>query len=87
MSVFEKVTDVGLEIPTDTEIEKMIEELENEKERRETLNKINAIDEILEVLHKNIKPLNLVWFSFLSDNADFNLDELIDAFEDYRRRL
>lgn len=87
MSVFEKVTDVGLEIPTDTEIEKMIEELENEKERRETLNRINAVDEILEVLHKNAKPLNLVWFSFLADNGDFNLDELIDAFEDYRRRL
>ena len=87
MSVFEKVTDVGLEILTDTEIDKMIEELKDEKERRETLNKINAIDEILEVLHKNAKPLNLTWFNFLADSGDFNLDELIDAFEDYRKRL
>ena len=87
MSVFEKVTDVGLEIPTDKEIYEMIEELKSEKERRETLNRINAVDEILEVLHKNAKPLNLVWFSFLADTGDFTLDELIEAFEDYRRRL
>jgi hypothetical protein len=86
MSIFEKVTDVGLEIPTDTEIDKMIEELENEKERRGILNKMNAVDEILEVLRKNAKPLELAWITF-RDGTDFNLDELINAFETYRMRL
>ena len=86
MSIFEKVTEIGLEIPTDTEIDKMIEELKNEKLRRENLNKINAVNEILEVLRKNARPLNFTWFTF-TDGSDFNSDELIDAFEGYRERL
>lgn len=86
MSVFERVTDVGLEIPTDTEIDKMIEELKKEKERREDLNQANALDEILEVLRKNAKFFSYTWFTF-KNGSDFDLDKLIEAFEDYRKEL
>ena len=86
MSVFEKVTDVGLEIPTDKEIYEMIEELKNEKQRRETLNEINAIDEILEVLHKHYDTLGGEWF-YVSEDTEFCLDTLMIAFEDYLRNI
>lgn len=86
MSVFEKVTDVGLEVPTDIEINKMIKELENEKQRREILNETNAINEILEVLHKHYDTLGGEWF-YINDNAEFCLDTLMIAFEDYLRNI
>ena len=86
MSVFERVTDVGLEIPTDIEIDKMIEELKSEKERREILNQTNAVDEILEVLYKNAKFFSYTWFT-LKGGSDFDLDGLIEAFETYRERI
>ena len=86
MSVFEEVTDVGLEILTDTELDRMIKELEYEKERRKSLDKINAVNEIIEVLHENAKPLIFEWFTCTNGN-DFTLDELIGAFENYLERL
>lgn len=86
MSIFEKVTDVGLEIPTDKEISDMIEELKNERERRWNFRRVEAIDEILEVLHKHYDTLGDAWFS-VNDPADMCLDTLMIAFENYRKGL
>ena len=86
MSVFEKVTDVGLEILTDKEVGDIIEELKNERERRWNLRRIEAVDEILEVMNKHYDTLGDVWFS-VNDNSDFCLDTLMIAFESYRKQL
>lgn len=86
MGMFEKVTDVGLEVLTDTEIDRMIVELDNERERRWNLRRVEAIDEILEVMHKHYDALSDAWFS-VNDPADMCLDTLMIAFESYRKQL
>ena len=84
--MFEKVTNIDLEILADDEISAMIEELKNEKEKRWNFKQINAIDEIIEVIDKNIELFGSAILT-LRNGSDFYIGDFVVALMRYRREI